>query len=174
MARGCGHSIEVQRLSPDDWKIWRDLRLQALAEAPFAFSSTLADWQGRGDQESRWRARLSTVPFNIAGYLDRREAGMVSATAPEDEITELISMWVAPAARGRGMGYALIAAVIQWAAEQRARRVMLRVFERNGPAINLYRRHGFVDAGAVEGTGSASPVERIMRLDLRATQGQKK
>lgn len=171
MARGCGHSIELRRLRPDDWQVWRGLRLQALAEAPYAFSSKLADWQGRGDQESRWRARLGTVPFNIAGYLDRREAGMVSATAPEDRITELISMWVAPAARGCGMGDALLGAVIEWAAEQRARRVMLRVFERNLPAINLYRRHGFVDAGAVESTGSASPVERIMHLQLQTTPG---
>lgn len=46
-------------LTPDDWPIWRELRLAALAEAPQAFGSRLADWQGEGDREERWRDRLS-------------------------------------------------------------------------------------------------------------------
>ena len=63
--------IELRVLSPDDWRVWRELRLAALAEAPEAFGSRLADWRGDGDREERWRDRL-TIPgsCNFVALLD--------------------------------------------------------------------------------------------------------
>ena len=68
--------IELRVLTPDDWRAWRRLRLAALAEAPYAFGSRLADWQGDGDREERWRARLG-IPgsFNVIAVLDGEPAG---------------------------------------------------------------------------------------------------
>jgi len=48
--------IEVQYLGADDWRLWRQLRLEALTESPAAFGETLARWTGTGDTEERWRA----------------------------------------------------------------------------------------------------------------------
>jgi GNAT superfamily N-acetyltransferase len=157
----------VRVVGVDDWRLWRDVRLEALREAPHAFSSTLTAWQGEGDTEMRWHARLSAVPFNVVAYVGGEAAGMVSGTAAdEDGTSELISMWVAPFARGRGVGDSLVAAVVQWARKQRAVKIALAVFEGNEHARVLYRRHGFVDAGAIAGTGNGT-VERQMVLDLR-------
>jgi ribosomal protein S18 acetylase RimI-like enzyme len=158
--------IDLAPIGADDWVLWRKLRLEALREAPYAFSSRLADWQGEGDTEPRWRARLSAVPCNIVSYLRRMPAGMASATAPEDRSIELISMWVAPFARGRGVGDALIGAIISWATEQAAVHIHLAVFESNPRAIALYRRHGFVDAGVLKPGDPGLPVERRMIRDL--------
>jgi len=69
--------------------------LEALREAPYAFASSLADWQGDGDAEARWRQRLTDVPFNVIAELDGTPAGMVSATAPDaTDALRMISMWV--------------------------------------------------------------------------------
>ena len=95
--------MELRRLTPDDWRLWRELRMEALREAPSAFGSTLADWQGAGDREERWRERLMTVSFNVAALKDGRPVGMVSGVQGELDV-ELISLWVAPYARGRGWG----------------------------------------------------------------------
>lgn len=162
-------SIELLQLSPADWALWRSLRLRALEDAPNAFSSKLSDWQGQGDHESRWRDRLTKVPFNLVSYLDRSEAGMASATAPADGEVELISMWVAPFARGRGVGDALVAAVSSWATDKQACRITLKVFDHNRPAIGLYRRQGFTDYGTIGVTSSACPVERKMILELKSS-----
>jgi ribosomal protein S18 acetylase RimI-like enzyme len=93
--------LTIRALSPDDWPQRRALRLDALREAPHAIGSTLAEWQGEGDAETRWRRRLTDVPFNAIATLDGAPAGMASGTQPDDDgSVELISMWVAPDARG--------------------------------------------------------------------------
>jgi len=79
---------------------------------------------------------------------------------------ELISMWVAPFARGQGVSDSLVAAVVQWARGQRAVKIALAVFESNEHARALYRRHGFADAGATAGADHGE-VERQMVLDFR-------
>jgi len=158
--------IELRRLLADDWRIWRGLRLAALDEAPHAFRSTLADWTGARDSEDRWRARLTTVPFNQAAYLDGSEAGMVSGADLGDGTAELLSMWVAPFARGCGVGDVLVGAVVAWARQIGASRVSLDVFEDNLQAQRLYRRHGFTDRGPIPAATSSERMERRMELPL--------
>jgi GNAT superfamily N-acetyltransferase len=139
--------IELRELTPGDWRIWRELRLAALAEAPYAFGSRLADWQGAGDREERWRERLS-IPgsCNIVALVDGQPAGMVSGVPGDQaEVAELISMWVSPVARGRGVGDSLIAAVERWARDFGAGVLKLAVAEDNHSARALYRRSGFAD-----------------------------
>ncbi|UGT44441.1 GNAT family N-acetyltransferase [Nocardia yamanashiensis] len=136
--------IELQLLTPDDWPLWRTLRHQALTESAAAFSSTLADWSGPGDTEPRWRARLAQVPVNIVLRLDDSPAGMVSGNLTDGGVAELLSLWVAPFARGRGVGDAAVHAVLDWAGP---RPVELSVKSENTAAIALYVRHGFTDAG---------------------------
>ena len=137
--------IVIRVLSPGDWAAWRALRLLALAESPAA----LADWQGENDREERWRARLA-IPgsYNILAAYDGEDAGMASGIPGETEGTvELISMYVSPAGRGRGVGDAIIEAVEARARGEGARTLQLAVVESNERAIRLYRRHGFAPAG---------------------------
>src|SRR5260370_37513571 len=46
----------VRRILPDEWQVYRQVRLTALAQAPDAFMSTLERGQGFG--EGIWRPRL--------------------------------------------------------------------------------------------------------------------
>lgn len=145
--------IELRVLGVDDWEIWRELRLAALAEAPYAFCSQLRDWQGEGDREQRWRARLD-IPgsYNLVAILDGQPVGMASGIpARQDGVAELIYMWVAPAARGQGVSDYLVRAIEGWARQVGARVLRLHVAEGNETASQLYRRNGFRDTGELAG-----------------------
>lgn len=56
---------------------------------------------------------------------------------------QLISMWVDPGARGRGVARDLIRAVATWTLGRGSTRVVLFVQEANTPARSLYERAGF-------------------------------
>jgi GNAT superfamily N-acetyltransferase len=56
-------------------------------------------------------------------------------------------MYVRPRARGRGVGEALVASVIEWAGARDAASVHLWVTEANRPARLLYERCGFTLTG---------------------------
>ncbi|WP_406375746.1 GNAT family N-acetyltransferase [Streptomyces sp. NBC_00647] len=163
--------LELRTLESDDWPFWRELRLAALAEAPYAFGSTLAQWQGSGDREERWRARLS-IPgaHDLVALLDGLPVGIASGVPGEGaENVELISMWVNPTARGKGVGDCLIQAIERWAAERGATTLRLSVMPDNRKATALYERHGFADTGESgdllpDGVGR----ERVMARSLAA------
>lgn len=152
-------------MTADSWPEWRRLRRQALAQSPDAFGSTLAEWSGDGDTEERWRRRLDEVPVNLVVDDDGAPVGMVSVTAAVDEQAEIISMWVAPRARGRGAGDALLGAALDHARAAGANRVALNVRVANGHAVRLYRRAGFVEVGWATAPDVPLP-ERRMELDL--------
>ncbi|MGC9154421.1 MAG: GNAT family N-acetyltransferase [Ferrimicrobium sp.] len=139
--------ISISILTETDWQLWRSLRLQALADAPYAFGSTLEQWSGKSDQESRWRDRLRNSALALVCLFDHQPAGMVATTTPTAGETELVSLWVSPEFRGRGVGDRLIGEVLRWASERDLAQVRLYVREMNRAAIALYERHGFVDTG---------------------------
>ncbi len=153
--------MELRVLSPDDWKLWSDVRLQALADAPEAFGSTLAEWSAAN--QDRWRQRLAAVPFNVVAFVDDVAVGQASGTHLVDERVELISMWVAPSARGSGLADALVAAVKDYATRVGARVARLSVRRNNDRAIDLYERTGFVH---VDEPGD-EPAEISMHCRLR-------
>lgn len=139
-----GCVITICEIGPDDWQQFREIRLRALGEAPYAFSSTYAGWQNAA--EARWRSRLADVAFNVLAVDGGTAVGLVSAV--DSDPVELISLWVAPDARGRGVGDLLVRSVLGYAGVRPTR---LNVYPDNAAAIALYHRHGFAELGIVEG-----------------------
>lgn len=135
--------VRLRVLTTNDWPLWREARLAALTEAPYAFKSRLVDWDRGG--EERWRARLATPgAYNVVASLNGRTAGMASGLPGDGGVYELRSVWVGPEARGLGVADRLIAAVEAWARRSGAAALRLAVIPGNEPAIALYRRNGFV------------------------------
>jgi len=127
-----------------DWQALRDIRLLALRDAPYAFGSTYEDQVNFG--EADWRQRIARGGTFLA-YIPQvgasEPAGMIGGYQPGPGPVELVSMFVRAQARGRGVGEALIDAVIGWARHRDAPSVHLWVTETNKHARGLYERCGF-------------------------------
>jgi dihydropteroate synthase len=153
----------VRQLRPEDWRAWRELRLRALADAPDAFAETLAEAQVRGDEA--WQALAAPRPdvAQLVAERDGAPAGMaVAVIDPEDPArAKLYAMWVAPEARGAGLGRALVDAALRWTRRRAALELVLRVTDGNEPARALYAGCGFRD------TGEGSPLREGGELRCR-------
>ncbi|MEO8476526.1 MAG: GNAT family N-acetyltransferase [Actinomycetota bacterium] len=141
---------EIARLCERDWPIYRDVRLASLADSPSAFGSRVAEERDRTDAD--WRARLAARTQFVARERGR-SVGTVGSLIEEDGTVELVSMWVAPDARGTGVADLLIDAVVTDAQGRGCRRIALWVAVGNEPAERLYARHSF------ERTGRTQPID---------------
>jgi GNAT superfamily N-acetyltransferase len=148
-------SLEVKQLTADDWQIDRELRLAALADAPFAFASNLAD-EERISADA-WRERLANrVKFHAR--LDGVDVGAIGVFLNKNGTTaELVAMWVHPIARGQGAGDALVQAVLSWARDAGATEVHLWLASGNVAAERLYARNGFVPSDEEQPIDPADP-----------------
>ena len=157
--------VEIATLGPEDWGLFREIRLRALREAPYAFGSRYDDWVDA--PESRWRDRLANVPLNLVARRGDELLGMASGVLDGEDSAGLISMWVDPAARGSGVGAALVRAVVAWAGAA-GRPTYLMVRSDNARAIAAYLRAGFVDLGIPpDGDPDEPPENRMVHNRLR-------
>lgn len=145
----------VRRLEADEWPTYRELRLLALADSPDAFGSTLAAEQARSDGE--WSERLargaaSGLDLPLVALAGDRAVGLAWAKvdASNPSIVNLYQMWVAPEARGQGLGRALLREAVAWARARQAAAVQLAVTAGDSPAMRLYVREGFRPQGPAE------------------------
>jgi ribosomal protein S18 acetylase RimI-like enzyme len=139
--------VLVREITADDWELMRDVRLAALAEAPYAFGSTYA--REAAFTEERWRGRISERSVTFFAHeetADAAPAGLVGVYV-EDGEPELVSMWVRPSARGLGVGEALVEAAAAWAKTRDFGALSLWVTESNASAVRLYERLGFTPTG---------------------------
>ena len=137
----------IRRLTPADAPAYRAIRLEALANAPEAFGSTLAREQ----------------TFSTADFAARLTNGAVFASFHQGEITgiagfypepgekdrhkgHLVGMYVQPAHRRTGTSRALVHAVLTHATTE-VEQLHLNVITENTQAIRLYQSCGFTPYG---------------------------
>jgi GNAT superfamily N-acetyltransferase len=107
------------------------------------------------DEES-WEAEVTGLPGAYGppdgALLLATEAGLtlgcVGSKRLDDESCEMKRMFVAPVARGRGVGRALAEAVVERARADGYRRMYLDTSIRQTEAIALYRSLGFTEVAA--------------------------
>ncbi|GAA5058129.1 GNAT family N-acetyltransferase [Nocardia callitridis] len=163
-------TVDVHQLTPEQWRTFRHVRLRALSDTPRFFGTTLA--QARQRTESDWRQALSDRSQYLA-RLGGTEIGTVGGMVdPDRGGVHLISMWVAPEARGTGASDALVRAVIDGAVSDGHTLIWLEVVEENIFAERLYSRNGFVRTGVVCPTAPEDPrleFEMVRRIGICGT-----
>jgi GNAT superfamily N-acetyltransferase len=140
--RGSKDNVVLRRAVLGDEDILRDLRLQALSDAPEAFGSTLDRELARSAAD--WRGWLSPgAVFILEEHAVAK--GIVAGVhiSPDACAVHLMSMWVHPTLRGTGAADALVGAVLDWARHEGVEAVHLYIVHGNFRAQRFYERQGF-------------------------------
>ncbi len=135
--------MQIRLVTEDDWAQMRAARLAGLAEAPYAFASTLP--REEHFTEQTWRERAARG--NTFAAWDGDEIVGLATGIVHDEGWHLVGMWVSPQVRGSGIADGLVTSVCELARQDGAASITLWVTEVNGRARAFYRRLGFAPTG---------------------------
>jgi ribosomal protein S18 acetylase RimI-like enzyme len=147
--------VEIRQLTATDAAAFQAIRLRALRESPEAFGSTYAEEVDR--PLAAVAARLAVDPATsvvlAASLADGAPlVGMVGCYRESGykrrHVGVVWGLFVAPEARGRGLGHALLSTLVSrvrtW---PELEQLTLTVVPDNAAARALYRRQGFQPAG---------------------------
>ena len=140
--------IIIRPLSFADAAPWRALRLEALRRYPTAFASA---YEEALEQDLSGRIPPPDSPSVLFGaFVGSTLSGSAGLHVwpgmKQRHKSELWGMYVAPSLHRRGVGSALLSAVIEHA-RSRVAVVQLTVLQANNAAKALYSRFGFVSYG---------------------------
>jgi len=166
--------VQIRKLTELDIDEFWELRLRALKDNPEAFGGTYEETVARGKEAMLWRLGQSGDSFTLGAF----DEGMMGTVRfhREDGLKEkhkgyVFGMYVAPEARGQGVGKALMQELITQARTlEGVEQLHLAVVTSNDTAYNLYRSLGFEEYGiapqALKQDGQYWK-ERLMVLRLR-------
>jgi ribosomal protein S18 acetylase RimI-like enzyme len=155
-------TLDLQLLTPLDWQLLREARLEALRESPHAFTSSHAhEW---GWEEAQWQRM-----FDSASWIIAREAENVIGLARSVGESErpsarhVESIWVAPTHRRRGVLRDLLRALAELERQIGVTDLLLWVLEDNHVAQRAYDALGF------KPTGERQFLSTVRKFELRLT-----
>jgi ribosomal protein S18 acetylase RimI-like enzyme len=138
---------QIRRLTPADAPLFREIRLEALQQAPEAFGSSFEQ------ERSQSLAQFEQVLANADVFGAFRGADLLGMAGYRTQTGDkrahkgfLWGMYVRASARGSGVAKPLVEAVLAHARE-RVELVQLSVVKENETAQRLYRSCGFVAYG---------------------------
>lgn len=161
----------ITQLPIDRWRKYRDLRLFALSDCPFAFQDDLEAEQQLPDKV--WLQRLKEYSIYFAEDADQLVgmAGFVRKTGSKmNHVIQIHGVYVRPEQRGQGIAQQLLQAIIDWArSQQGVRKINLGVVAVQRPALGLYQKLGFKIVGTRVGqlrVGEQYYDEHLMELQV--------
>ena len=143
--------MAIELLEPANAKAYRHLMLEAYAQHPEAFVSSIT--QREKLPLSWWEAKLDDELSALFGaFVDSRLVGIVGlAFEPWEDArhkTTLFGLYVSQAFRGQGLGEHLVQAVVSLAEQEPETKVIeLTVSANSDAALALYQRCGFAQSG---------------------------
>ena len=145
------NNMEIRELVPDDWEIFRNIRLFALKTEPGKFSSNYTLESGFSEQE--WRGRLSGPVRAYFGLFDNdRIVGITGVVRVNQDMESsdvvLVASFLKPEYRRQGLSRMFYQARLDWAAKQPGvKNVLVSHRESNIASQRANQAFGFVMTG---------------------------
>ncbi len=141
--------VTIRRIAKGEWELFKQVRLAALKEAPYAFGSTYdralerttQSWMDQADGSAQGEMRATFLAFSEDGPV-----GITALYRNEKDVNEgeVLQVWVAPKTRGTGLAQRLMATTLTWAEEQGVETALATISKSNLGAVAFYEKCGFV------------------------------
>lgn len=143
--------FSIRPLDSEDAVAYRALRLRALREHPESFATSFSEEKERPFEDFENRLTPTAQQVTYGAFYANQLFGIATLVRPTKaklrHRATLAAMYVAPAARGRGLGNALLKAALESARAWEVSDVALAVTVGNDRAQNLFREAGFISYG---------------------------
>jgi L-amino acid N-acyltransferase YncA len=136
----------IDSMRPQDWEFVRAIYLEGMATGQATFETEAPDWE-RWDAGHLPQCRL--VARKGDGVLGWAALSPVSKRQVYAGVTE-VSVYVAAASRGDGVGGALMRALIEASERHGVWTLQSSVFPENLASVALHLKHGFREVGRRE------------------------
>jgi L-amino acid N-acyltransferase YncA len=157
--------LKVEPMRDDDWAEVRRIFGEGIATGNATFETEIPSWEA-WDASHRRDCRL--VVRDGANLLGWAALTPVSGRCVYGGVADL-SVYIATAARGRGVGRALLASLIQESERQGIWTLQAGIFPENEPSLRLHRALGFRDVGRRERIGRMNGAWRdVLLLERRS------
>ena len=160
-------SVAIDRMVPEDWKEVRRIYIEGIATGNATFETEAPDW-------SKWDAAHRSEPRLVA-----RDGGRLLGWACLSPVSNRcvyggvaeVSVYVAQNARGRGIGRALLEALVQRSEEAGIWTLQAGIFPENATSVAIHEKCGFRIVGVREKLGRLSDRWRdVLLLERRSTK----
>lgn len=143
-------NVDIKWLKPDDWEIFRNLRLEAISEDQSAFGTSFEE--DRAQPEEIWRERIVNTLF---AFVDGVPAGLVGHVRQprikQRHIVHVVGFYVKPEYRGMGIGNQLLKVMMdKIRSYPGVTKVSLGVNTPQLAALKIYQNFGFEIVGELK------------------------
>lgn len=142
-------NLTIAELPEHEWQKYRDIRLLALKNDPYAFGSS--NEEEINLSETDWRNRIKAVQFAI---INGEVVGLIGLLRGDNLANKhcghIISLWVKPTLRGRGIAKKLVEKLQKLAQSSGIRKLSLHVSITQPAALRVYENLGFKHVGLLK------------------------
>jgi L-amino acid N-acyltransferase YncA len=159
-------TYHIKPMQPADWPTVREIYREGIATGQATFETQLSDWE-KWDSGHRQDCRLIARQGNqVLGWA---ALSPVSGRRVYSGVAE-VSVYVAAAARGRGVGTALLKALIEESESRGVWMLQAGIFPENAASIAIHKSCGFHEVGIRQRIGKLGETWRdVLLLERRST-----
>ena len=141
--------LAIEPLAPADWDAVRRIYLEGIATGNATFEQSAPEWDKWDAGHLKACRLVARAEDDVLGWA---ALSLVSGRCVYAGVAE-VSVYVADGARGRGVGNALMMALIRESEQNGIWTLQAGIFPENAASIKLHRRSGFRIVGTRERPG---------------------
>jgi phosphinothricin acetyltransferase len=163
-------NITIEPMKPQDWEAVRAIYLEGIATRNATFETDAPDWE-KWDRGHRQDCRLIALKGGrpLGHVIGWAALSPVSGRCVYAGVASL-SIYIAEATRGQGVGKALLQALIETSEQQSIWTLEAGIFPENTASLALHKSCGFREVGRRERLGQMDGVWRDVIFMERRSQ----